>query len=114
MRQLPERIFLVFLLLLSLPVFENQARFREKCGFEFRTGNLLNEKNAVLIPEIEEEREGGNEEENASGSDDGGFCLLNHFARFQLLFLSSDSFFPECPLLPAGREMLEWICMLTI
>lgn len=67
MRQLPERLFLVLLLLLSLPVFNPVSGAFRAASFEWQEDRKGTFQLPLLIPEIEEECEEEKDEKEKSG-----------------------------------------------
>jgi len=116
MRQLPERLFLVFLLLLSLPVFEaGSCRYTEGC-FEWYNNQKSDDRIFLLFSDIEEECE--EEKEKKKDAESSCFYLprlnfscneifrvhLHNACRNKKYDISSAS----------GKEILKKICLWRI
>jgi hypothetical protein len=116
MRQLPERLFLVFLLLLSLPVFNPGNGIFAGNSFEWQEDRKNSRQSCLLIPEIEEECESEEDEKERFNSG----CLRTCFSNFEFLHsFSRYSTFSirEIPynFLPTGgKRKLQLLCVWRI
>ena len=89
MRQLPERLFLVFLLLLSLPAFNPGNGIFAGNSFEWQEDRKNSRQPSLLMPEIEEEFESKELEKEGFGSDCMGTCSSN--IEFAIRFFANQS-----------------------
>lgn len=116
MRQLPERLFLVFLLLLSLPVFNPGNGIFAGNSYEWQEDRKNVHQTCLLIPEIEEECESEEDEKEKFDSVGLGTCFsgfeffhsFSHYSTFSIREIPNN-FEPA-----GGKTKLQLLCVWRI